>query len=95
MKNGILRIFVTALLSILLTFVVMWFTLGANAASKQDLKVVEIELKAENALLESKLNSRLVDLSALVAQNVAAVNKLVGYIEATKNQKDRTSNKEN
>jgi hypothetical protein len=90
MKNGTIWKFITAILaSILTTFVVMWITLGANSASQADLKGVVIELRAENACLELRINQRLDRLANIGETNMRAIGELTGYMKAEKDIKDK------
>lgn len=83
MKNGQVWKFAAVILaSILTTFIVMWLTLGANAASQADLKSAIVELRVENACIESRFNDKLNRLADQVLATSASVNQLVGYTKA-------------
>ncbi len=95
MKNGTFKNYViTVLVSVLATFVVMWLTLGANAASQADLKSVREETQLEGAELEIRVNEKIEKLSTevcelkkVVEQTTASVNQLVGYNKAKEENK--------
>lgn len=83
MKNGNIWKFAAAILaSILATFIVMWITLGANAASEADLKVAVIELRTESVSLELRINQRLDRLADTAECNVRAIGELTGYMKS-------------